>query len=160
MGQDDRSIDFAIDHVIAEKHGGETAEPNLCLSCYWCNSYKGSDLSSVDWTAGGQIVPLFNPRQQTWTEHFRLDGARIQPLTSTGRVTVYLLRLNADERLDERDLLLALGSYPRLPLTSDKALFAQVCGIGEKLVNYHLMLSFDAIALGLMSSKLMFEDIP
>jgi len=29
--------------------------------------------------------------------------------------------------------------FPRLPLTSDKALFAQLCGIGEKLVNYHLM---------------------
>jgi len=50
MGEGDRAIDFAIDHVIAEKHGGETAEHNLCLSCYWCNSYKGSDLSSVDWT--------------------------------------------------------------------------------------------------------------
>lgn len=112
MGEGDRAIDFAIDHVIAEKHGGETAEHNLCLSCYWCNSYKGSDLSSVDWTAGGQIVPLFNPRQQIWSEHFRLDGAHIQPLTASGRVTVYLLRLNAEERLDERELLLALGDYP------------------------------------------------
>ena len=114
MGEADRPIDFAIDHVIAEKHGGETGVHNLCLSCYWCNSYKGSDLSSVDWTADGQIVPLFNPRQQVWDDHFKLDGARIQPLTATGRVTVFLLRLNAAERLDERELLIALGNYPCL----------------------------------------------
>jgi len=112
VGQDDRSIDFAIDHVIAEKHGGETSTRNLALSCYWCNSYKGSDLSSVDWITGGQIVPLFNPRQQIWNDHFRLDGAEIEPLTATGRVTVFLLRLNASERVEERELLLALGVYP------------------------------------------------
>lgn len=55
-------VDFAIDHVIAEKHGGPTQSDNLCLSCYWCNSFKGSDISSVDWGADGAIVPLFNPR--------------------------------------------------------------------------------------------------
>ena len=71
----DRPISFAIDHVIAEKHGGATVTENRCLSCYWCNSYKGSDISSVDWSSGGQIVPLFNPRQQNWDEHFQLDGA-------------------------------------------------------------------------------------
>ena len=60
----DRAIDFAIDHVIATKHGGPTQLDNLCLSCYWCNSYKGSDISSVDWDEGAEIVPLFNPRLQ------------------------------------------------------------------------------------------------
>ncbi len=29
---DDRPIDFAIDHIIAEKHGGPTELDNLCLS--------------------------------------------------------------------------------------------------------------------------------
>ena len=98
--------------MIAEKHGGKTLTENLCLSCYWCNSYKGSDLSSADWDAGGQIVPLFNPRQQKWDDHFKLDGVHIQPLTATGRVTVFLLRLNAVERRQERELLIALGVYP------------------------------------------------
>jgi hypothetical protein len=109
---DDRPIGFAIDHVIAEKHGGPTESPNLCLSCYWCNSYKGSDLSSVDWEMGGAVVLLFNPRQQRWDDHFRLDGVRIVPLTATGRVTVSLLQLNAAERIKERRVLIELGSYP------------------------------------------------
>jgi hypothetical protein len=108
----DRAIDFAIDHIIAEKHGGATQSDNLCLSCYWCNSYKGSDLSSVDWEKGRAIVPLFNPREQQWEDHFQLDGLRIIPLTATGRVTVFLLHLNAVERIKERRLLLELGAYP------------------------------------------------
>lgn len=108
----ERPIDFVIDHIIAEKHGGETAAHNLCLSCYWCNSYKGSDISSVDWAYGEAIVGLFNPRKHLWSDHFRLENARIQPLTAIGRVTVFLLRLNADERVKERKLLIALNIYP------------------------------------------------
>jgi hypothetical protein len=103
---------LSLDHVIAEKHGGQTASGNLCLSCYPCNSYKGSDLSSVDWGFGDSIVPLFNLRQQRWHDHFQLTGAVIQPITATGRVTVFLLRLNTPERLEERELLILLGHYP------------------------------------------------
>ncbi|GAB4513975.1 MAG: hypothetical protein OHK0046_15420 [Anaerolineae bacterium] len=108
----DRVIDFAIDHVIAEKHGGPTQADNLCLSCFWCNSYKGSDISSVDWEGDQMIVPLFNPRQQNWHDHFQLDGVRIVPLTPTGRATAFLLHLNDTERMKERRLLIALGVYP------------------------------------------------
>ena len=107
-----RAIDFAIDHVIAEKHGGQTQLDNLCLSCYWCNSFKGSDVASVDWDNDGVIVPLYNPRQQVWIDHFRLDGVRVVPLTAAGRVTVFLLQMNAPERIKERDLLIELGDYP------------------------------------------------
>ncbi len=109
---DDGAIDFAIDHIIAEKHGGATESANLCLSCYWCNSFKGSDISSVDWAEGGTIVPLFNPRHQHWNEHFRHEGARLVALTATGRVTVFLLQLNAPERIQERKLLIEMGAYP------------------------------------------------
>ncbi len=112
MSNEDRAIDFVLDHIIAEKHGGVTQSDNLCLSCYWCNSYKGSDLSSVDWDADKAIVPLYNPRLQIWDEHFRLEGARIVPLTAVGRVTVFLLQLNAYERIQERQLLIALGVFP------------------------------------------------
>ncbi|MHB8626675.1 MAG: HNH endonuclease [Aggregatilineales bacterium] len=112
IGEDERSIEFAVDHIIAEKHGGQTISNNLCLSCYWCNSYKGSDISSVDWSVGEEIVPLFNPRREKWTDHFSLNGAFVQPLTPVGRVTVSLLRLNAAERIEERALLIMLEVYP------------------------------------------------
>lgn len=68
------------DHIFAEKHGGETIEANLCLSCIDCNRFKGSDLCSID-LVSGEIVTLFHPRFQDWNDHFRLSGAYIEGLT-------------------------------------------------------------------------------
>ena len=100
-----------VDHIYAEKHGGETVEANLCLSCWICNRHKGSDLTSLD-PQTRQITPLFHPRDDRWADHFQLDGGIINPITPQGRVTVRLLQLNKRERVDERQLLIALGRYP------------------------------------------------
>ncbi len=99
------------DHIVAEKHGGQTEEGNLALCCGLCNQHKGSDLTSID-PQTGQITPLFHPRRDLWSAHFRLVGARIEPLTPTGRVTVRLLQLNHPDRIAERELLLRLGVLP------------------------------------------------
>ncbi len=69
-----------VDHVYAEKHGGDSTEANLCLSCFECNRYKGSDLCSLD-TITGEIVSLYHPRRHRWTEHFRLENGVIHALT-------------------------------------------------------------------------------
>lgn len=97
-----------IDHVIAEKHGGPTDADNLALACTLCNGFKGSDLASID-PQSGAIVPLFNPRHDRWTEHFRLEAGRIEPLTASGRATVRLLQLNHPHRVEERLFLVAAG---------------------------------------------------
>ncbi|HKI31902.1 MAG TPA: HNH endonuclease signature motif containing protein [Gemmataceae bacterium] len=104
----------AIDHVIAEKHGGPTVAENLALSCAICNMHKGSDLASVD-PLTGEIVLLFHPRRDRWSEHFRLMDGRVEPLTPTGRVTARLLQLNSPPRVEERALLVAAGMI-RLPV--------------------------------------------
>lgn len=96
-----------VDHIVAEKHGGQTEESNLALSCVLCNQHKGTDLTSID-QQSGQIIPLFHPRRDVWAGHFRLVGARIEPLTPTGRVTVRLLQLNHPDRIQERELLARL----------------------------------------------------
>jgi 5-methylcytosine-specific restriction endonuclease McrA len=49
-----------IDHVIAEKHGGQTEADNLAYTCWRCNRHKGSDLGSFD-PLTGQFAFLFNP---------------------------------------------------------------------------------------------------
>ena len=98
-----------IDHIIAEKHGGATSLENLALACTICNSRKGSDLASIDEQTGA-IAPLFHPRRDRWRDHFRLAGARIEPLTATGRATVRLLRLNEHPRVEERELLVRIRS--------------------------------------------------
>ena len=100
-----------VDHVIAEKHGGQTVVENLALSCTVCNRRKASDISSLD-PLTGALVPLFHPRTQSWTAHFRLDGVHIEGVTAEGRTTVAFLQLNAMERLLERARLLQAGRYP------------------------------------------------
>ena len=99
------------DHLIAQKHGGKTASENLALACFDCNRFKGSDIASVD-PASGELVALFNPRTQTWSEHFHVQGGQIVPLTPVGRVTERLLRLNLPARLEVRNRLAALTLYP------------------------------------------------
>jgi len=102
---------FQVEHIVAEKHGGNTTENNLALACPYCNRFKGTDLGSLD-PETGQLVPFFNPRTQQWSEHFRLDGARIVPLTPNGRVTVIILQFNHPDRILERQRLIHVGEYP------------------------------------------------
>ncbi|PZU98117.1 MAG: HNH endonuclease [Leptolyngbya sp.] len=103
-----------VDHAIALKHGGQTVSENLVLACLPCNRHKGSDLTSVD-PLTGEITPLFNPRSQSWAEHFQLDGGYILGLTAIGRTTLFLLKFNESSRLQLRQALAAQGLYPNLP---------------------------------------------
>jgi len=45
-------------------------------------------------------------------DHFRIEGARIVPLTPEGRVTAAILQLNNHDRILERQQLLDAGAYP------------------------------------------------
>jgi len=90
-----------VDHVIAEKHGGQTEAGNLAFACWRCNRHKGSDLGSFD-PQTQNFSLLFNPRGHVWAEHFTSQGEQIVGLTPEGRTTISLLRLNSDERLSER----------------------------------------------------------
>ena len=46
--QDDAASRHQVDHVISEKHAGETILENLALSCLTCNRRKASDIGAVD----------------------------------------------------------------------------------------------------------------
>jgi hypothetical protein len=102
---------YAVDHIRSEKHGGATTADNLCFACFRCNSFKGSDIAGED-PLTKLASFLFHPRQQSWDDHFRLNGAVIEPLTPEGRVTVNLLRINDSERVAEREVALQLGLFP------------------------------------------------
>jgi len=110
--EDDAGFPHQIDHVISRKHGGSSGIGNLAYACIVCNRYKGTDIASID--RSGRPIRLFDPRRDSWDEHFELDGPVIQPLTAIGEVTARLLRLNAAERVIERRLFQALGSYRKV----------------------------------------------
>jgi hypothetical protein len=100
-----------VDHIVAKQHGGSDDAINLALACNHCNLHKGPNLMGVD-PDSGQIAPLFNPRTDSWPDHFEVQGARILGLTPTGRATVAVLAINASHLIDLRADLLALGEYP------------------------------------------------
>ncbi|MGB7709903.1 MAG: HNH endonuclease signature motif containing protein [Microcoleus sp.] len=102
---------FEMEHIIAEKHGSITVVENLALSCPCCNRFKGTDLGSID-PETRQLTPFFNPRVQQWSDHFRLEGGTIVPLTPVGRVTAKILQFNLLERILEREQLSSIGEYP------------------------------------------------
>lgn len=92
------------DHILPRQHGGDSIRENLALACFRCNRYKGPNVGSFD-PLTGKLVPFFNPRTQNWDAHFLIEGATISPLTAEARVTVKILRLNDEERLQEREYL-------------------------------------------------------
>ena len=104
---------YPIEHIIAEKHDGITEADNLALACPCCNRFKGTDLGSID-PETKQLTLFFNPRIQQWSDHFRLEGGNILPLTPEGRVTAKILQFNLQERVIEREQLISIGKYPVL----------------------------------------------
>ena len=111
ISEADRSSSYQVDHIISVKHGGSTTLDNLAYACIYCNLQKGSELGSIVWRTG-ELVRFFNPRRDFWGEHFRLDEAVIQPLTDIGEVTARIFAVNSDNRLVEKQALIAVDRYP------------------------------------------------
>ena len=112
--QADDFLPFHIDHIRSLKHGGTDALDNLALACMDCNAHKGTDLSAID-PETGALVPIFDPRRQPWTQHFRWQGVTVQGVTPSGRATAALLRINDPPRLALRRSLQAEGRFPPPP---------------------------------------------
>jgi HNH endonuclease len=101
------------EHLYPEARGGVTVRENLWLACTRCNDFKGDRTDAVD-PQTGETVPLFNPRTQSWTEHFSwsLDGTLIIGLTQIGRATVVALRLNNEFIVVARRFWVEAGWWP------------------------------------------------
>ena len=99
-----------VDHIRAQKHAGPSTLENLCWSCAWCNSFKGSDIATYP-PDSTEIVPLFNPRVDKWDDHFFWDEVVVRAKTPVGAATVELLRINLAERVNHRRLLMRTGMW-------------------------------------------------
>ena len=103
-------IPFQIDHVIAEKHGGSMTDENLALSCYYCNSFKGPNIAGIDPDGEPDIaIQLFHPRKDLWSDHFEWNGAILVGKSPVGRSTLSALRINEQEAVEFRQLLIESG---------------------------------------------------
>jgi hypothetical protein len=84
---------FHVDHIVPEISGGATTSGNLALACVSCSLRKGARQRLED-PETGEVVSIFNPRQQIWKEHFVWKGVEVLGLTATGRATINALSLN------------------------------------------------------------------
>ena len=104
---------FSAEHIRPQAHGGETTLDNMAFSCQGCNGYKGIKTTARDPTTK-TIVPLYNPRQDRWDDHFEwsADFLTIIGLTPSGRATIELLRVNRTEVVNLRRVLRLVGEHP------------------------------------------------
>ena len=105
------AIDFELDHILAEYHGGVRTPDNIAYTCYACNRFKQSNIAGRN-PATGRMVRLFNPRKDAWPRHFGWEGAHLVGKTVRGSVTIDVLRINRPERVEMRKWLIEAGKFP------------------------------------------------
>ncbi|MFB2876057.1 HNH endonuclease [Floridanema aerugineum] len=106
-------IPFTVDHVIPLSKGGLNSIDNLALACFHCNRQKSDKIAAIDKQSGAE-VSLFNPRSDSWEEHFiwSVDVRSIIGLTATGRATIAALKFNRERIVDIRAADKEIGRHP------------------------------------------------
>lgn len=110
---------FQAEHIIPQVQF-ENGDPrcdspdNLAWTCPRCNQHKYDKTSGTDPTTG-EFVSLFNPRTQSWSEHFLAQtSGHISGLTPEGLATVQVLKFNERARVKGRLSLYLRGLWPGL----------------------------------------------
>lgn len=103
-------LPFQPDHIIAVKHDGPTHEANMAWSCMECNSFKGSNIAGI--SDSGEVVRLFHPRRDEWSQFFFWKGPVLQAKHPIGEATIKVLRINLDRRVALRRQLIIERVFP------------------------------------------------
>jgi hypothetical protein len=104
LDQGHSALTHHVEHIVAKQHGGRDHVDNLALACHRCNLRKGPNLTGVD-PVSGEVVPLFHPRRDRWTDHFVFQHNFIEGTTPVGRATVRVLAMNDARRMELRSEL-------------------------------------------------------
>lgn len=110
---------FSIEHIVPLILGGASTEDNLARACQGCNNLKYDKTTAID-PVTLQEVPLFHPRKDVWHEHFTWsqDLTELVGVTPTGRATVTELKLNRQNVVNLRAVLLPTRKHPPVHRTS------------------------------------------
>jgi hypothetical protein len=84
---------------------------NLAYACPDCNYAKGSDIGTFA-QDDETLVRFFNPRTDTWKDHFGLNDSVIMGKTEIGKATVDIFKFNEIDRLIFRQQLVEMNLYP------------------------------------------------
>lgn len=93
------SAPLSVEHIYPRSLGGTDNLENLALACRRCNERRYNFMTATD-PETNEIVSLFNPRQDVWSDHFiwSVDALEIIGRTAIGRATCQRLDLNDDRR--------------------------------------------------------------
>ena len=107
------SMLLEIEHLHPIAEGGTDDEENLWLACRNCNGFKHAKTHAIDPQTNIES-PLFNPRRQIWSEHFKFNETKTEIIgkTACGRATVAALRLNFEQAVNARKVWVNAGWYP------------------------------------------------
>jgi hypothetical protein len=111
MPQSCTTLPHEVDHVRSQEHHGLSTLGNLCWACARCNGMKGTDIAGHD-PETDEPVRLFSPRTDSWDEHFDWHGPVLAGKTKIGRVTIDVLRINTQDRVEHRRHLILAGVFP------------------------------------------------
>lgn len=111
LSQIGQEATFHVDHIHPQADGGPTKLENLALACVSCSLRKGARRVATDPTSN-RLVPLFNPRQQSWPNHFEWAGVLLKAKTAIARATVSALDLNRESFLRIRAEAIVYGRHP------------------------------------------------
>ncbi|MDQ2841121.1 MAG: HNH endonuclease [Acidobacteriota bacterium] len=103
-------LTFHIDHIIPRQHEGTAELDNLALACLHCNRHKGPNLAGLD-PVGRNVVQLFDPRRDLWSDHFKWQGNGIIWENPIGRYTIRVLAINAPDFRAVREWLRQEGLF-------------------------------------------------
>lgn len=109
MHQSLQGATFHIEHVMPRSLGGRSEIENLAWACPSCNLHKSN---RVEVPLSDDTVPLFHPRSNEWSDHFRWEGYHIVGLTPIGRATVEALLLNNERRIKIRQAEALFALFP------------------------------------------------
>ncbi len=107
------NVAFEVEHIIPIAKGGLDESQNLALACRVCNLRKLDYIDGFD-SVSQQQVRLFNPRIDTWDEHFTVQQQvpfLLEGKTSIARATLERLQMNSPLQLRARGLWIALGIF-------------------------------------------------
>ncbi len=104
---------LVIDHIQPTAAGGSDKRTNLAASCHRCNAFKSAKLQVPD-PESGELMPLYNPRQQIWEDHFAWAerATKIEGLTAIGRATVAALQMNNTYVVESRKIWVPENWHP------------------------------------------------
>jgi HNH endonuclease len=102
---------FHVEHIKPRARGGQSDLDNLAWCCPACNLHKSDRTEARDHETG-ELVPFFNPRLDTWSNHFCWEDFHVAAKTATGRATMVILDMNHPRRVRIRRAEEVFGLFP------------------------------------------------